>query len=77
MPAVSFARWSPGNTAPIHCRYDTMAVMSGKQLEEDIAFITVFADRMADAFRCPVAKTIPDNMKQRLDGYLCRKRPKK
>ena len=77
VPAVSFARWSPGNTAPIHCRYDTMAVMSGKQLKEDIAFITVFADRMANAFRCPVAKTIPDNIKQRLDEYLNRKRPEK
>ena len=77
VPAVSFARWSPGNTAPIHCRYDTMAVMSEKQMEEDVAFITAFADRMANAFRCPVAKTIPDNMKERLDEYLCRKRPKK
>ena len=77
VPAVSFARWSPGNTAPIHCRYDTMAVMSEKQMEEDVAFITAFADRMANAFRCPVEKTIPDNMKERLDEYLCRKRPKK
>ena len=77
VPAVSFARWSPGNTAPIHCRYDTMAVMSEKQMEEDIAFITAFAQRMANAYRCPVAKTIPDNMKERLDEYLCRKRPKK
>ena len=77
VPAVSFARWSPGNTAPIHCRYDTMAVMSETQMEEDIAFITAFADRMANAFRCPVAKIIPDNMKERLDEYLCRKRPKK
>ena len=77
VPAVSFARWSPGNTAPIHCRYDTMAVMSEKQMEEDVAFITVFADRMANAFRCPVAKTIPENLKERLDEYLCRKRPKK
>ena len=77
VPAVSFARWSPGNTAPIHCRYDTMAVMSGRQMEEDIAFIAAFADRMANAFRCPVARTIPDNMKQRLDEYLNRKRPSK
>lgn len=76
IPAVSFARWSPEGTAPIHCRYDTMAVMSMEQLEEDIGFIRVFADRMANAARCPVAKTIPDNLKERLDEYLCRKRPK-
>lgn len=77
MPAVSFAWWSPGNTAPIPCRYDTMAVMSEKQMKENVAFLTAIADRIANAFRCPVAKTIPDNMKERLDGYLCRKRPKK
>ena len=77
IPAVSFARWSPDGTAPIHCRYDTMAVMKGEQMMEDIAFIVAFADRMANAVRCPVAKEIPDNLKQRLDEYLCRKRPQK
>ena len=77
IPAVSFARWAPGNTAPIHCRYDTMEVMSAGQMEADIAFITAFADRMANAFRCPVAKEIPENLKERLDEYLNRKRPKK
>ena len=76
IPAVSFARWSPSGTAPIHCRYDTMAVMKGEQMVEDIAFIIAFADRMANAARCPVAKVIPENLKERLDEYLCRKRPK-
>ena len=76
VPAVSFARWSPDGVAPIHCRYDTMDVMKPEQMEADIAFITAFADRMANAVRCPVEKTIPDNLKERLDEYLCRKRPK-
>lgn len=76
IPAVSFARWAPENTAPIHCRYDTMAVMQGERMEADIGFIRAFADRMANAVRCPVERTIPENMKERLDEYLCRKRPK-
>ena len=76
VPAISFARWSPEGTAPIHCRYDTLDVLSMDQLEEDIGFITAFADRMANAARCPVERTIPENMKQRLDEYLCRVRPK-
>ena len=76
VPAVSFARWSPSGTAPIHCRYDTMAVMKGEQMVADIGFIVKFASRMANAFRCPVAKVIPENMKERLDEYLNRKRPK-
>ena len=76
IPAVSFARWAPNNTATIHNSYDTPAVMSGKQMEEDIAFIVEFSRRMVDAKLCPVAKEMPDNMKEKLDEYLMRKRPK-
>ncbi len=77
VPAVSFARWAPDNTAVIHNSYDTMAVMKGEQMEADIAFLVKFTDRMANAFRCPVAREIPENMKEKLDEYLCRKRGKK
>jgi hypothetical protein len=44
---------------------------------EDIRFLIAFTDRMVNAVRCPVAKTMPDNMKEKLDEYLCRKRPGK
>ena len=77
IPAISFARMAPKNTATIHNSYDTIAVMSGEQMVKDIAFIVAFADRMANAFRCPVAREMPDNMKDKLDEYLCRKRPAK
>jgi hypothetical protein len=30
---------------------------------------------MANAVLCPVARKIPDNMKQKLDEYLLRKKP--
>jgi hypothetical protein len=30
---------------------------------------------MANAVYCPVARKIPDNMKQKLDEYLLRKKP--
>ena len=77
VPAVSFARIAPHNTATIHNSYDTLAVMKGEQMVEDIEFLVAFASRMANAVRCPVAKEIPDNMKEKLDEYLCRKRPGK
>lgn len=77
VPALSFARIAPGNTATIHNSYDTMAVMSGEQMAADIDFLIAFTDRMANAARCPVAKEIPENMKEKLDEYLYRKRPKK
>ncbi len=76
IPAVSFARIAPPNTATIHNSYDTIALMKGEQMEADIAFICAFADRMANAKRCPVAREMPDNMKEKLDNYLCRKHAK-
>ena len=76
IPAVSFARWAPGNTGTIHNSYDTPALMSGRQMVEDIDFIVAFSRRMADAKHCPVAREMPDNMKEKLDEYLARKRPK-
>ncbi len=76
IPAVSFARIAPQNTATIHNSYDTLALMKGEQMAEDIAFICAFSDRMANAKRCPVSKEMPENMKEKLDNYLCRKRPR-
>ncbi len=76
VPAVSFARWAPHNTGTIHNSYDTVALMSGSQMEADIDFLIKFTDRMANAFRCPVEREIPENMKEKLDEYLNRKRPK-
>ena len=77
IPAVSFARIAPQNTATIHNSYDTAAVMSGEQMVNDIAFIVSFTDRMANAACCPVERKMPENMKEKLDIYLCRKRPEK
>ena len=77
VPAISFARIAPQNTATIHNSYDTLAVMKGEQMVEDIAFITAFTERMANAKRCPVSREMPDNMKEKLDIYLARKRDKK
>ena len=78
IPALSFARIEPPPTGTIHNSYDTAALMSGEQMAQDIAFICAFTDRMANSVRCPVAREIPDNMKEKLDIYLTRKRaPKK
>lgn len=77
VPAVSFARRAPTNTATIHNSYDTMALMSGEQMVEDIDFLIQFTNRMANAQRCPVDRQMPDNMKEKLDIYLNRKRAPK
>ena len=77
VPALSFARIAPPNTATIHNSYDTIALMKGEQMAADIDFIVAFTDRMANAVLLPVAKEMPDTMKDKLDIYLCRKRAPK
>lgn len=74
VPAISFARIAPNNTATIHNSYDTLAVMKGEQMVQDVDFLISFTGRMANAAKCPVDRKIPDNMKDKLDIYLTRKR---
>lgn len=76
VPALSFARIAPHNTATIHNRFDTIDVMKGEQMVEDIAFITNFTERMANAKRCPVGREIPENVKEKLEAYITCKKPK-
>lgn len=77
IPAVSFARWAPENTATIHNSYDTAKVMSASQMLEDIDFINTFVDHMANAKICPIEREIPEDIKEKLDFYNCRKRDPK
>ena len=74
VPAVSFARMASTLVAPFHCRYDTIELLSMEQLEKDIAFITEFTRRMADAAVCPVKREIPEKVRKELDEYLFKKR---
>lgn len=76
IPAVSFARLAANQTATIHNSYDTLKLMKAEHMAADIAFIQAFTDRMANAVRIPVKREMPDSMKERLDEYLGRKRPK-
>lgn len=76
IPAVSFSRIAHTIIAPIHSRYDLKDVLSMKQLQKDINFLSNFTERLAKAAVCPVARQIPDNIKTELDEYLFRKRKK-
>ena len=76
IPAVSFARLAANNTGTIHNRYDTLKLMKAEHMVKDIEFIQAFVDRMANVVHMPVKREMPENMKERLDEYLGRKRPK-
>ncbi|MCR5808828.1 MAG: Zn-dependent exopeptidase M28 [Clostridiales bacterium] len=74
VPALSFARMGGGDVAPIHCRYDTVDLLSMDRMEGDIAFISEFTRRMACSAVCPVSRDIPEKVKKELDEYMGRKR---
>lgn len=76
VPALSFARIAPQSQATIHNRYDTRSLLSEAQLSKDIDFLSTFTLSMADAVKCPVSREIPENVKNKLDEYLLRKRKK-
>jgi hypothetical protein len=75
VPALTFAR----NTMlePIHCRYDDITTISEKNVQEDINFIISFSQRMVNSCIIPVKKVIPDNIKEQLDVFNCKKRSQK
>ena len=70
VPAVSFSRRAGNEIAPIHNRYDTMKVVSPKQILADIGFISGYAKDMADAYVLPIPRQIPDNVAKWLDDYI-------
>lgn len=74
VPAVSFARGAPGSQSNIHSRYDTYELLSDRRIRDDAGFISDFTAFMADSFKCPVKREIPDKIKEDLDKYLVRKR---
>ena len=76
VPALSFARLAPPSQANIHSRYDTLELLSEDQLIRDIGYIQSFTRAMAEAPKCPVSREIPDNIRNKLDEYLLRKRKK-
>lgn len=74
VPSVNFFRAASGSIAPIHNRYDTLKVMSAERIKTDTDFIIAFTEHMVNARHFPVAREIPDSMKEKIDVYLCRKR---
>ena len=74
VPSLTFARIAPDETATIHNRYDTLAVMKAEQQRDDMIFVNSFIEKMVNAKPCPVSREIPENMKLELDYYLFRKR---
>lgn len=74
IPAVSFARVAPDYSGTIHSSYDTAKLIKTQQMVLDIDYICHFVGEMVNARCCPVAREIPEKMKEKLDIYFHRAR---
>ena len=78
VPAISFARLSKRGGAIIHCHDDVIERLSEENYLKTCQFIINVSSRWINAFKFPIDKNMPDNMKEELDYYLARKeRPAK
>lgn len=73
IPAISFARISPDGGADIHSRKDLIDFIDEYNLGKMVSFIASFAEELIEADSFPVERTMPDNMKTKLNEYLGKK----
>jgi len=74
IPGVNFMRNATAGTAQIHCRYDVIETVTASSMERTAKFIAIFSDRMVNAAFFPVDKKMPDNMVEKVDKYLRKKK---
>ena len=74
IPGVNFMRNAAPGTAQIHCRYDVIETVTAESLERTARFIAIFSDRVVNAAFFPVDKKMPDNMVEKIDKYLRKKK---
>ena len=73
VPAVSFARYSPADIAPIHTRYDTLDVVSRKNLLKDMEFIKRFTKYVVNS-KDMESISISQKIKDEVEEYMLRKK---
>ena len=74
IPGVNFMRRAAMGTTQIHCRHDTIASVTAESMERTTKFIATFSDRMINAAFFPIDRKMPDNMVEKIDKYLRKKK---
>ncbi len=77
IPGINFVRNAAPGTSQIHCRYDTIATVTGESMERTTKFIARLSDRFLNAAFFPVEKKMPQNMVEKVDRYLRKKKDEK
>ena len=74
VPGVNFMRRAAPGSSQIHCRHDVISILSGESLERTTGFVATFSDRVINAAFFPIDKKIPDNIVEKVDKYLMKKK---
>lgn len=77
VPGINFFRSASPGTSRIHCRYDVKEILSGESLAKTTGFVKFFSDKVVNAAFFPIERKMPDNMVEKLDRYLLKKKDKK
>lgn len=74
IPGINFMRVAAMGTSQIHCRYDVIETVTAESMERTTKFIAAFSDRVINSVFFPIEKKMPDNMVEKVDKYLRKKK---
>lgn len=74
IPGINFMRNAAPGTAQIHCRYDVIETVTAQSLERTARFIAALSDRFVNAIFFPIERKMPENMVEKIDKYLRKKK---
>ena len=73
VPAISLGRFGAHGMSYIHCRKDRLEYVSAASLESTGKMIELVVDRFVNAACLPFERTIPEDIKKKVDDYLLKK----
>lgn len=74
IPGINVIRSCPNGGSQIHCRRDIIDIMSAEALENTCNFLAIMSDKFINAAIFPIDKKIPDNIVDKVDRYLLKKK---
>lgn len=75
IPGINFFRRAAEGTTRVHCRHDTISQVDPESMARTARFILDFSKRVLNAVYFPIERKMPDNMVEKLDKYLRKKKP--
>lgn len=74
IPGVNFVRNCAPGGSQIHCRHDVLSILAPETLESTGKFVMTFSDLVVNAASFPFDRKMPDNMVDKVDKYLRKKK---